>query len=114
MGANELQAFNRGIELFNSGEFWHAHEAWEQVWLALDEDAEIIIRGLIQCAAARHLLRLGREEGARSNFQKAVDKLSLASPVWLGLDIASMVEYIRSQIEALDPSVRFEIRRATG
>ena len=25
----------RGVELFNRGEFWEAHEAWEGAWMPL-------------------------------------------------------------------------------
>jgi predicted metal-dependent hydrolase len=48
--------FNRGIHLFNERKFWHAHEAWEQVWRRHPEDSCLFIQGLIQMAAAFHLL----------------------------------------------------------
>ncbi|MEP7220285.1 MAG: DUF309 domain-containing protein, partial [Bacteroidota bacterium] len=50
---------DEGRLLFNAGNYWHAHESWERVWLAMGndvgDDAEIILRGLIQLAAALHL-----------------------------------------------------------
>jgi hypothetical protein len=40
-------------ELFNTGEFWLAHEALETVWRSIiDEDERRVWQGLIQAAAA--------------------------------------------------------------
>ena len=46
-------------ELFNSGEYWLAHEALETVWRSIiKEDEARVFQGLIQAAAA--LLHQGR------------------------------------------------------
>src|SRR6266487_1453277 len=46
----------RAQALFNSGEYWLAHEALETVWRSIikngDEDAARVWQGLIQAAAA--------------------------------------------------------------
>ncbi len=84
----------RGVLLFNSGSYWHAHEEWESAWLMMPEgeggDAEIILRGLIQLAAALHLEGIGREDGAASNFRKSEEKLALAPGHFMGLDLAAL------------------------
>jgi predicted metal-dependent hydrolase len=106
---------DHGIELFNSGQPWHAHEEWEKLWLTMSDDksgdAEILLRGLIQLAAGIHLLKPGREEGARSNFRKAREKLLLAPAVFLGIAIEPLVRYLEGQIEKLDGSVECRIER---
>lgn len=91
--------FGRGVELFNAGEYWHAHEAWEDVWRTLNEDAEIVLRGLIQLAAGLHLLGAGRMDGARSNLTKALQKLSLAPPVFLGVDTQRLCVLLRAYLQ---------------
>ncbi len=49
-------------DLFNTGEFWLAHEALETVWRSIiDEDERRVWQGLIQAAAAL----LHRERGNR-------------------------------------------------
>jgi len=46
-------------DLFNSGEYWSAHEALETVWRSIiKEDEARVFQGLIQAAAA--LLHRGR------------------------------------------------------
>jgi hypothetical protein len=52
----------RARELFNTGEFWLAHEALETIWRSIIEGAERQVwQGLIQAAAAL----LHRERGNR-------------------------------------------------
>jgi len=41
-----------GIDLYNAGHYWNAHEAWEQVWLDADRDLRAFYQGLIQVTAA--------------------------------------------------------------
>jgi predicted metal-dependent hydrolase len=41
----------KGLELFNAGRFWEAHEAWEAAWLVEDGDVRQMLQGLIQVAA---------------------------------------------------------------
>lgn len=104
---SQLAHFREGIDLFNSGSHWHAHEAWEHVWLEMhdgpEDNAEIVLRGLIQLAAAIHLLKIGRLDGAASNFRKSYDKLALAPNRFLGIDIAPLLEYISIQQSRMDP-----------
>jgi hypothetical protein len=68
-------------------------------------DGEIVIRGLIQLAAAMHLLRIGRDDGAASNFRKAAGKLALVPDGFLGIDTGALCEFARSQASSLDRSV---------
>jgi uncharacterized protein len=41
-----------GIDLYNAGHYWNAHEAWEQVWLDSEREMRGFYQGLIQVTAA--------------------------------------------------------------
>jgi predicted metal-dependent hydrolase len=86
-----LIAFAEGVARFDAGAYWDAHEAWERAWLDFgngpEDDAEIVLRGLIQLAAALHARDLGRPRGARSGLAKAEAKLALATGPFWGLDL---------------------------
>lgn len=86
-----------GIDLFNTGRYWHAHEAWEHAWLELPEgpdgDGEIVLRGLIQLTAALHLQSVGRLDGAASNLRKAREKLALAPARYMDIDFMALREF---------------------
>jgi hypothetical protein len=98
--------FNRGIGLFNDGKFWHAHEAWEQIWRRHLEDSRLFIQGLIQMAAGFHLLiEKRRYSGAASNLNKALARLSLFEPTFLDLPVTSFreaIERAKDEIQRLE------------
>lgn len=56
----------RGIELFERGYYWEAHEAWESLWIAAGREGPVaeLLRGLILLAAAGVKIRQGRGTGA--------------------------------------------------
>lgn len=71
-----------GIDLFNSGYYWEAHESWEQVWHACGRQGEMadFLKGLIKLAAAGVKAREGVSAGierharrARELFEKALE-----------------------------------------
>ena len=61
----------RGIEEFNRGEFFQAHETWETLWLRADGEQKRFLQGVIQIAAAFHHWRQGNPQGALSLLRKA-------------------------------------------
>ena len=70
-------AIRRGVELFNAHEFWHAHEAWEELWLEESGDAKQFLQGLIQLAAAYHHVKRGHSlSGAVRLFDAALRRLA--------------------------------------
>ena len=69
-------AIRRGVELFNAHEFWHAHEAWEELWLAASGDRKQFLQGLIQLAAAYHHVKRGTSpRGSVRLFDAALRRL---------------------------------------
>jgi len=60
-------AFLAGVDLFNHGYYWEAHEAWETVWHAAGRRgaAGELLRGLIKLAGAGFKVREGRGAGVR-------------------------------------------------
>lgn len=66
-----------GIDLFNHGCYWEAHEAWEDLWLPLPKEStlRIFIQGLIQASAALLKIRLRQQEPASSIWQRGKNRL---------------------------------------
>jgi hypothetical protein len=64
-------------DLFNTGEFWLAHEALETVWRSIiKEDEARIMQGLIQAAAALLHRARGNRHGTVVVGAAALDKLA--------------------------------------
>jgi hypothetical protein len=85
-GSPSSAAFAEGIEHFNAGRFWHAHESWESIWLVADEEIADFYQGLIQLAAAYHHLQRGTTRGAIRLFAAALGRLSAYPEQFCGLD----------------------------
>jgi predicted metal-dependent hydrolase len=81
-----------GIALFNRGDFYAAHEAWEEIWRSATPEPKLLFQGLVQVAAAMHqLLDLHRTSGPRSTLAKARRNLEPFSPTAEGIDVAALL-----------------------
>ncbi len=67
-----LETLQRGIELFNQGQYYEAHETLEDYWNGLESGrAKQTVQGIIQCSAALHLLQQDRIVGAQKVWARA-------------------------------------------
>ena len=93
-----------GIEHFNAGRFWHAHEDWEALWISLKGNAsqELIngVQGIIQIAAMLLNHQRKKSRGVVSLWAKSSAKLTPVICGLFGLDIASL--YVDSEPFHLD------------
>jgi uncharacterized protein len=79
-----------GIDLFNHGYWWEAHEALEAVWVAAGRQTEtgLFIQGLIQVAVA-HLKKLqGFNEVAKRMATKGIEKMKRKKGIYLGIEVS--------------------------
>jgi hypothetical protein len=89
------RAYLRGLDLFNRGYFWEAHEAWEALWHACGRTGGTadFLKGLIKLAAAgvKHLE--GNPRGVRSHACRAAELWRRAGrDVFFGLRLRELVE----------------------
>ncbi len=98
--ADERRVYHEGIRLFNEGQFFEAHDAWEEAWHAVqDRRRERFYRALIQGAVTLELLRRGRAVGVRQVFVSSSELFSGLPAVFMGLDIAEFLAKLRHAIE---------------
>ncbi len=66
-----------GLDLFNHGYYWEAHEVWEGLWHASGRAGMVglFFQGLIKLAAAGVKVREGRPEGVRRHARRAAELL---------------------------------------
>ncbi|MGH7492019.1 MAG: DUF309 domain-containing protein [bacterium] len=95
-----------GVALFNAGEFWEAHEAWEKIWQRHAEPWRYFIQGLIQAAAAHHQWRRGIRHGTIKHLKNALAKLETAPPGLAGLDLGRFLEYLRRLLSGFEATSR--------
>lgn len=93
--AERRRLFQEGIDLFNRGEFFLAHEAWEEIWRSTTPEPRELFQGLVQVAAALHqILDLKRKIGPRNTLAKARTHLEPCAPVTCGLDVAGLLQSV--------------------
>jgi uncharacterized protein len=94
-----------GIHLFNSGNFFEAHEALEAVWLKAEGDRKSLLHGLIQVAAAFHHYTRHNPAGLQSLLEKGCQKLGGPSFEAEPIDVAGFLLQLQPWRERLDPAL---------
>jgi hypothetical protein len=61
----QLGKLAEGLRLFNAGEYFAAHDAWEELWTGYRGPWRNLLKGLIQVAVALYHFERGNLVGAR-------------------------------------------------
>jgi hypothetical protein len=91
-----------GVDLYNHGFLWEAHEAWEGVWNASKHDPlqKEHLQGLIQCAAACLKIRMEQPRGLARLSELGTARLEgvarKTGGQFMGIDLMSFVADLRS------------------
>lgn len=91
-----------GVDLFNHGFWWEAHEAWESVWLAAGQRETLsgrFVQGLIQLAGAQLKRCVSEYAGARSLTVAGCERLLQAKGIYLGIEATLLVAEARRCLE---------------
>lgn len=98
--ANE--GFLFGVDLYNAGYLWEAHEAWEELWHAAraDELQRECLQGLIQCAAACLKVPMEQPRGLAKLAELGTGRLERVAQAvhgrFMGLDLAAFARALRA------------------
>ncbi|MBK8909244.1 MAG: DUF309 domain-containing protein [Rhodospirillales bacterium] len=93
-----------GIDLFNHGFFWEAHEAWEGLWVACGRHGPTAtyLQALINLAAAGFKARWGNARGMKANAEtahrlfRAVERDPGVTPRrYMGLDVRMLADHAK-------------------
>lgn len=96
----ERRIWLEGLQHFNDGQFFEAHDTWEEVWNRVrDKRREQFYRAIIQSAVTLELLRRGRAVGVRQVFVSSSELFEGLPDVFMGLDIPAFLARLRNAIE---------------
>lgn len=92
----------RGIELFNSGLYWEAHEVWEGEWMLDRKGPDAgFYKGLIQLSAGcLHYTRHNRR-GAVNKWSSGAGHLHSYLPAHKGVRLGPLVAAVDRHVEAM-------------
>jgi predicted metal-dependent hydrolase len=94
--------FRKGLEDFNSGRFYDAHEHWEEVWLQTLDPEKMFLQGLIQVAAAFHHYSRSNRQGTRNLLQAGLIKIERFPQAHRGLALEPLRVTVRRWLAALE------------
>jgi uncharacterized protein len=97
----DTKGFHRGLDLFNSTDFYDAHEVWEDVWRAAPRSEKKFLQGLIQIAVGLHHHSTGNRVGAKSLLARGARNLSAYSGDFGGIDLRSLLRGVADCHRAL-------------
>jgi uncharacterized protein len=116
--ADDSERLEPGRAAFNRGEYFLAHELWEEVWREVgDAERRLYLQGLIQIAAGLHHLQKRRNGPAAGLLRKGLEKVSQrrkgpSADLRLEL-LAGQVERLLVEVEAPKTEVTTEVTAAT-
>lgn len=88
------ELFKKGIEYFNTGFYFEAHDTFEEIWM--DERGEDVrfYQGLVQLATGFYHLRMDNLKGAESQLNKGVVKLEKYKPEYRKLELTELLNQV--------------------
>jgi predicted metal-dependent hydrolase len=95
-------ALAEGLRLYQAGEFFAAHEAWESIWLGAQEPEKMFLQGLIQVTAAFHHLQRKNPQGTARLLLAALGRLERYPSNFGSISVPLLCSDIREWLQALE------------
>jgi predicted metal-dependent hydrolase len=107
--SEEARIYHEGIDLFNAGEWFEAHEVWEDAWNMTSGDRKRFYQGMIQCAVTIEHIRRGNPRGVRAVWKTCQTKFVGLPDNYMGIHIPRLLGQLRKVVQpVLDlPPERF-------
>ncbi len=96
------EAFAKGIQEFQQGEFYECHDTLEALWIEAQEPHKTFLQGILQISVACYHLSNRNWRGAAILLGEGIRRLSSYRPEYAGLDIeylaltsADLLDYLQ-------------------
>lgn len=90
-----------GIQLFNQGEYYEAHEPLEEAWMLTPSPERDLYQGILQIGLAYYQITRRNYRGALKMFRRGQRNLEPLGESLLGIDITQLQAHARSVESAL-------------
>jgi predicted metal-dependent hydrolase len=96
-------SLERGIELFNEGRYWDAHEAWEETWMPDRKGIDAgFFKGLIQVAAGCFHYRRHNRRGTVNKWRSGAGYLRAYPATHRRVAVGRLVARVDALLEAME------------
>jgi uncharacterized protein len=86
------------------GEFFEAHESFEDVWRASDPSEKDFFQGLVHFTVAWYQAGRGNRTGCERQLAKARNRLTAFAPEHRGVDVAAALQSVEDAAERVAAS----------
>jgi predicted metal-dependent hydrolase len=93
-----------GINFFNDGRYFEAHEAWEDLWRETRGPLRFFYQGLVQAAVGLHHLSKGNLNGSMAQLRKSISKLEQYPERFCQIDNGSLLNELRTILASHTPT----------
>tara|TARA_Y100001968_G_scaffold300918_1_gene312793 strand:+ start:409 stop:786 length:378 start_codon:yes stop_codon:yes gene_type:complete len=90
--------FKKGIELFNSADWYLAHDIFEDLWHETLGPSRQFVQAIVQIAVAEVHLQNGNKNGATLLYGEAFGRLNKVNTSELDLDINQLKNCIKQRL----------------
>ena len=105
------ELFFSGLQTFNSGNYFDAHEIWEELWSEYYLKDRDFIQGLIQLAVCFVHLQNNNLNGAKSLINKSIKKLHRFSHDHRNIDLKGLKKIMKKlnlELELINNVAEFD------
>ncbi len=92
----------QGLQAFNQGKYYAAHEHFEDAWRASEDDTREFYRALLHISGGFYRLTQNRPGAARKFFARALHWLQYFPDSFLGFNIDALKSQLSTSIHSID------------
>ena len=95
------ERFMEAINIFNSANWYKAHDLFEELWHETDGLERVTLQGILQIAVAQVHLESGNNNGATILYGEGLGRLKKKGIPNLGLDIQRLCKLVEARLTLL-------------
>tara|TARA_Y100001968_G_C19426450_1_gene754636 strand:- start:18 stop:410 length:393 start_codon:yes stop_codon:yes gene_type:complete len=100
--------FKQGLNLFNSRQWYLAHDLFEEIWHETDGPQRRTIQGILQIAVAQIHLERGNNNGAIILYGEGIGRLKVLGTPELGIDIEKLCNVVEYRLKLLQQKINLD------
>jgi uncharacterized protein len=91
----------RGLDQMFGGEYFEAHESFENAWRAADPAEKDFFQGLVHVTVSWYQASRGNRVGCERQLEKARRRLAAFAPEYRGVDVAALLAAVADAEEVV-------------
>ena len=106
--------YEKGLKKYKEGDFYLAHEFWEDMWHYKQLKDRIFIQGLIQISASFYKIQCGNLRGARSLLEKSMNKFQEYAGIHRNINVDKLkanLSLIQQNYNKIESTQEFDLAK---